>query len=402
MKKTSLVVISILIFLMSFILIIASKVDNNKREYLQKVLHNLDQIKSATHFSTLSVSAPDDTLEFKTFIRYYREYSNPADTFIGSSFAWFQVNDTTKLDYFYDGKSSARVDWGKKTIVIDSFKFNRLPFRPIGPPFFNYTRSIIKYALETKDSILLNFKDLGDSIQFSLSIFNKAVEFFGKPVYTDLANYDYPVITSQYDIWINKADNLPYRLRRKMPHNTSFETCKNVKLNKDDTNGFKEYKYFPPDFTVTYRGKQKIVINNLEGKVAPNWILQDINNNTIDLKKLKSKILMIQFTGIGCGPCHSSIPFLKQLVTDLKDKDFEFISIETWSKNITGIKRYQENNGINYKFLLSTEAITKNYEVLGVPVFFILDKDRVIRKIFTGYEKDVTNKEIRDALNELI
>jgi thiol-disulfide isomerase/thioredoxin len=111
---------------------------------------------------------------------------------------------------------------------------------------------------------------------------------------------------------------------------------------------------------------------------------------------------MIQFTGIGCGPCHASIPFLKQLVNDFKNKEFELVSIETWSNNITGIKRYYNNNDLNYKFLLSTVETTKNYQVTSVPIFFILDKDRVIRKIIRGYGEVTTEKEIRDAINELI
>jgi hypothetical protein len=92
------------------------------------------------------------------------------------------------------------------------------------------------------------------------------------------------------------------------------------------------------------------------------------------------------------------------LVIDYKYKlkDFEFISIETWSKNIDGIKKYYNSNGLNYKFLLSNEEITKDYQIRGVPVFYILDENRVIRKIIWGYGKGTTDKEIKDAIDELI
>jgi thiol-disulfide isomerase/thioredoxin len=111
---------------------------------------------------------------------------------------------------------------------------------------------------------------------------------------------------------------------------------------------------------------------------------------------------MIQFSGIGCGPCHMSIPFLKQLKTEFRNLDFEFVSIETWSDNIEGIKRYQKNNALNYMFLISNKEVSKNYQVEGVPAFYILDKDRVIRKIIVGYEKGTTDKEIKDVINDLI
>lgn len=402
MKMKSLQMVTIMTLVGSLILVNSCKVANNKNDYLRKVLGNLEQIKSATYFSTISGSAPGDTAKFVTYDWYKKEYNNPADTFIGSSFAWFQPSDTTKLYYFYDGLAQAYIDTDIKSIEIDSFQTNTLPFRPIGPPFFNYTKSIIKYALETHDSIFTDLKYFGDSLLFRLVIYaDKQVEFHGKPVYNENP-YGTGKEVSRYDIWMNKSDNLPYRYRRSMSHQTSWESCKDVEFNKARIEDFIPSKYFPPDFNITVRGKQKTAKIDLVGKTAPDWILKDFDNNSIALKDLKSKVLMIQFTGIGCGPCHASIPFLKQLVIDNKFKDFEFISIETWSKNIDGIRRYYKNNDLNYRFLLSTEEITKDYQVSGVPVFYILDENRVIRKIIWGYGKGTTDKEIKDAINELI
>ena len=277
-----------------------------------------------------------------------------------------------------------------------------MPHRPNGTPFFNYTKSIIKYALDTKDSITTDLKDFGDSIKFSLYIPYKVVEFQGKPVANDnpyLSNKDE---YSRYDIWIKKSNSLPYRYRRNMPHQTSWQICKNVEFNKAKIENFIVSKYFPKDFPISVQGRQQTEKVDLVGKVAPDWFLQDINNSRIGLKDLKSKVIMIQFSGIGCGPCHMSIPFLKKLATEYKNKDFELVSIETWSDNIEGIKRYQKNNDLNYIFLLSTEEISSSYRVGAVAVFYILDKDRVIRKIIEGYSEGTTDKVIKDAIKELI
>jgi len=51
---------------------------------------------------------------------------------------------------------------------------------------------------------------------------------------------------------------------------------------------------------------------------------------------------------------------------------------------------------------MSTKEITKSYQIQSIPVFLILDKDRVIRKIIRGYGLGTTDKEIRDAINKLI
>jgi thiol-disulfide isomerase/thioredoxin len=396
MKKSSLFMTVILALLMSLILINGCKVDNNKNDYLRKVLHNLDKIKSASYFSTASTSFPGDTLNVMTISVFTEEYFNPTDTVLGSSFAESQQMNSIKIEMFYDGKASTFLDWNKKSVEIDSFPTK------LKAPFFNHAKSIIKYAFETKDSISTELKDFGDSVLFQLVIHaDKQVEFYGKPVY-NYNPYGPAEEISRYDIWINKSNDLPYRIRRSMLNNTSCQTCKNVEFNNNDLKDFIVSKRIPPNFTIKSKGKEKPIKSDLVGKVAPSWVLNDFNNKPINLEELKSKVIMIQFTGIGCGPCHAAIPFLRQFVSDYKGKDFEFVSIETWSKNIEGMKEYHKNNDMNYRFLLSTEETAKNYEVTSVPIFFILDKDRIIRKIIRGYGEGTTEKEIRDAINGLI
>jgi thiol-disulfide isomerase/thioredoxin len=119
-------------------------------------------------------------------------------------------------------------------------------------------------------------------------------------------------------------------------------------------------------------------------------ILIDYNNRSIALKDLKNKVLIIEFTGIGCVPCHAPTPLIKQLVTDYKDKDLGFICIETWSSDIEGLKRYHKNNELNYNLLKGNEETIKSYQVNGVPSFFILDKNGIIRKAIQGYEERTT------------
>jgi len=383
--------------------VVQSCKDNpGNNDFLKKVLANIDQIKSATYFSTIYASAPGDTAKFNSYDWYKKEYFNTADTFIGSSFALFQPFDTSKMYYFYDGLAQAYIDTDIKTIEIDSFKANTLPFRPIGPPFFNYTKNIIKYALETKDSITTELKDFGDSVLFSLAVYgNSQVEFFGKPVYNKNP-YSTGKKVSRYDIWISKSNYLPYRYRRNMSTSTSWEACTNVKYNNTGIEDFIPSNYFPPDLKIAVRGEGEQKTVDMSGKVAPDWTLKDYNGTTVALKDFRSKILIIEFTGIGCGPCHASIPFQKRLLADNKLKSFELISIETWSKNLEGIKRYCINNNLNHKYLISSGEVVKDYQVRRVPVFYLLDENRVIRSVIQGYEKETTDKEIRDIINDLI
>jgi thiol-disulfide isomerase/thioredoxin len=375
---------------------------SNNTEYLKRVLSELDKINYASYNSIVSSSAPEDSLEFKTFYKQTEEYNNPADTTIGSSFYETMQSDNIKNSWTYDGKAFTYILWGENRIRIDSFKTNTLSFRPVTPPFFSQMKSIIKYSFETKDSIVTSFEDYGDTLKFSLYIPKKVVEFLGRPIAMDNPYLSDDQEFSRYDIWIDKSSCLPFRNRRKMPHQTSWENVRNVEFNKKDIADFKATDYFPKDFEINFKGTPKKVKNELLEKIAPDWILKDVKNNAIALKDLKSKVLVIQFTGIGCGPCHESIPFSKELVKENVGKDFEFICIETWSNNLDGIERYCKANDLTYKFLISDKDITKNYNVDAVPIFYVLDKNRIIKKIIRGYGKGNTDKEIREAVRDLI
>lgn len=402
MKKTSLIVNSILVLFISIILINGCKVEYNKSDYLKKVLGELEHIKYAAYTSKMYSSAPYDTVKFKLSKRYTEEYDNKVDTTIGSLYIVTSQSESSKNSWIYDGQAISYIFWGENKIGIDSFKTNILPFRPIAPPFFNYTKSIIKYALETRDSISTVLKDFGDSIKISLYIPKKTLEFFGKSYNTDNPFLSADDEFSKYDIWINKSDNLPYKYRRNTPHSTSWEEIEDLKLNNKKIEDFKVSDYLPKSFAIVQKGIPSEIKNDLTGKTAPEWTLRNVDNSIISLRDLKSKILIIQFSGIGCGPCHASIPFVKQLIKDYSDKNFEFVGIEAWSNNVEGIARYCKINDLNFKFLVSTKEVTDSYQANAVPAFYILDKDRVIRKVVVGYDKDNTDKEIRDFIDKLI
>lgn len=405
MKKSSLVAISIFVLVISFIFINGCKVENNKNEYLRKVVNNLEKIESATYKSKVEGWAPGDTSAYGIFYNYVKEYNNPNDSTIGANFVVLQKEDTTKMTFCYDGKMRATVNEEDKAIVIDSFKIRMLPFRPVPPPFLNYAKNILRYALETKDSISIKSEDLKESLYFSLTIFeNKQVEFFGKAHYMEDNPYNYGETTSKYEIWINKSNDLPFKVRREMSHDISVTTIEGVELSKLKIEDFNASDYFKPDYAIeAYRkGNQKEKKNILIGKVAPNWILKDVNDNVHSLNELKSKVVIIQFTSVSCGPCRASIPYLKELTSAyLKDK-LDFVAIECTTKSLNALKQYHDKNTINYKFLMSTKEVRNDYGIKSFPVFFVLDKKRIIRKVITGYGKETTDKEIRDAIINLI
>ena len=400
--KTKVKIISV--FLLS-IIIIGCNNAKNPDVYLQKVLGNLEKIESATYISTSENWQPGDTAALFIFQRFTKEYDNPKDTTIGASYVDFDPIDITILESAYDGNIAASTYHEEKRLVINDFSSNQLPYRPIMSPFFNYVKNIVIYALNTEDSISVILEDLGDDYYFKLTINEDGqVEFLGK-AYHMPNNSSIGDPTSIYELWISKSNDLPYKFRREMSHQISVKTCTNVELNIGSIDDFNIYSYFPEDYELRQYGEtlNTVYTSNLINKKAPEWILKDTKDQDVSLNELKSKVLLVNFTGIGCGYCVLSIPFLNELSGNYNINDFELIGIETWSGKLGSVKNYAAQHALNYRILSGTSDLAKEYQTGSfAPFFFVLDDQRIIRNVIKGYSQGTTEKEIRDAIAALL
>lgn len=401
---------SILLSVISFLLVmnVCGKNDVDMRTYLKKVLSNLDKVESASYHEQSQSWQPGDTTAITNSFRFIKEYTNPSDSTIGASYVALNAKDTTRFEFGYDGKVKMISFHEHKGIMIDDFTTRKLPFRLVGPPFFCYSRNIIGYALSTGDSITTEWKDLGEAYYFKLVIHeDRQVEFFGKAYYIPKPPFDLGDPTSIYELWINKSDDLPYKVRREMSHQISANICSDVVLNQLSMADFNLYDYLPQDYEIRKYGEKgkttQLSARELIGKKTPDWMLKDMYENPVSLSNLKSKVLLVNLTGIGCGACHASIPFLNGLKEKFNADEFEVVSIETWGRKPHSLWTYADKNQINYRFLCGDEGIVKSYRTYGAaPFFFILDQDRVVRKVIQGYGMEKTDKEITDAIKALL
>jgi thiol-disulfide isomerase/thioredoxin len=143
--------------------------------------------------------------------------------------------------------------------------------------------------------------------------------------------------------------------------------------------------FFPPDYEIRQYGyrrtdEEKSALLNCK---APGWRLQSADNQTVSLADLTSGVILIQFTSVSCGPCRASVPFLKELNKEYGKDDFALVAIECQQK-LNALRNYMIRNQIDYTFLQADKEVLKNYSIGSYPVFFILDKERVIREIIKG------------------
>lgn len=388
MKKTLLTLAGLLIISMIY--------GQEQAEMLGKILNRLEEIKTASYYAKSSSSAPNDTLAFHTYERFVNMYVDTTDKFLGAKYSTSEIDNHHEFDFCYDGDYVVRFDWADKNVQMDTLTDNSR--RPIAP-FFMQIKSLVEYTINNLNSTNTDFTfhKFQDSIQIKLVFKNKLIEFMWlEPFVKDSEGKN-----SRYELVLDNK-YLPYKFVRRMPHQTSWETCTDIQISKHIDFEFNSIQQIPPDFKIKGRERGKPKSYELEGTKAPDWKLKEIYGDSISLSEIKQKVILIQFTGIGCGPCHTAIPFLKKLADDYKNKSVELVSIETWSTNIAGIERYKDKNEMNYRFLVSKKEIKDKYKILGVPSFFILDDKRIVKKVIVGYQKGYTDKAIIKIIDDML
>ena len=137
-------------------------------------------------------------------------------------------------------------------------------------------------------------------------------------------------------------------------------------------------------FGISLNEEINLIKKTSVGSIAPGFTLIDLEGNEINLNSLKGKYVLLDFWAGWCLPCVKSIPALKQIYNKYNHKGLEVISLSldkdknSWKK---AIEKYATNDWKNV-FLGSEksfeEGVYKNYNVIGIPTYILINKKGVI------------------------
>jgi thiol-disulfide isomerase/thioredoxin len=127
---------------------------------------------------------------------------------------------------------------------------------------------------------------------------------------------------------------------------------------------------------------------------APDFLLKNMEGETVSLSDLKNKIVVLDFWATWCSPCKASFPAMQKLVNKYKDeKDVVFLFIDTWQNELpqkirAEVSRYMQENKYSFNVLFDENKKVKNdYKVVRVPHKIIIDKNGniIFEDEFSGF-----------------
>ena len=139
----------------------------------------------------------------------------------------------------------------------------------------------------------------------------------------------------------------------------------------------------------------------VEGKLAPDFTLNDINGHPVKLSSLRGNVVLVNFWATWCPPCREEVPSLVRMTQAMRGKHFQLLAVSIDEGGKAAVEDFFKKSGSVLPALFDTDgAVSKRYGTTGVPETFVIDTKGVIMKKVVG-GMDWSSPEVLAALEDL-
>jgi peroxiredoxin len=121
------------------------------------------------------------------------------------------------------------------------------------------------------------------------------------------------------------------------------------------------------------------------GTEAPVFQVTDIQGKPVDLKALRGKKVLLNFSTINCGYCKMAIDHMNRKGFVLPD-DMVGVYINPIDK-AERVASYAQKSHIPFPVVADARAVGEMYGVYAYPTFFLVDEQGVIQETVVGYRE---------------
>ena len=137
------------------------------------------------------------------------------------------------------------------------------------------------------------------------------------------------------------------------------------------------------------------------GELAPDFTGTTLEGEPFRLSELRGKTVLINVFASWCGPCRLEMPHLVQVSNELDPEEVVFLGLNL-QENPEAVSAFKEEFGIEFPLILNEDGKLTNglYTPIGLPTSWFIDKDGVVRYVFSGaMTREVLENVLDDVIN---
>ncbi|MBM3287550.1 MAG: redoxin domain-containing protein [Candidatus Eisenbacteria bacterium] len=133
--------------------------------------------------------------------------------------------------------------------------------------------------------------------------------------------------------------------------------------------------------------RREATLSHMISMPAPAFQVLTLDSATVRLADLKGKVVVLDFWATWCGPCRETLPMVRQIHDQMKDRPVQVLCMNVWEKDPgrSRVAPYWKENGYPMTVGLASMEDATGYAVQGIPTLFVLDQQGQIRFRHVGY-----------------
>lgn len=125
------------------------------------------------------------------------------------------------------------------------------------------------------------------------------------------------------------------------------------------------------------------------GREAPNFSYLSLDGSKKMLSDSRGSVVMLRFWADWCPPCATEFPVIERVYQEMSGKGLEVIAVNV-RQSEARVKEYIGKFALSHIVALDKNgSISKQYDVRGLPMNFVIDRKGVVQEIVIGSISDV-------------
>lgn len=216
-------------------------------------------------------------------------------------------------------------------------------------------------------------------------------------VYPDIEKYD--ISNREKKIFLDKTTFLPVKIIERQESLGKKQVMTRM-ISAVQINRAEDQKRFEKDFLSSYEmleeDRREDVHADLLQTQVKDFQLETFAGNPISTRP-KTKLLLLDFWEVWCGPCVESMPKVQELADKYAAKGLDVVGVLMDPKSQDSAERLLNKQNIAFTQVFGNQEIREYFRVYAIPQYVLINQNGIIQHVFRGYD-DQMEKQIKTLL----